>query len=181
MQLQREVLVVGSVNVDCTVNVKTLPKAGETIHGTDAVYLPGGKGGNQAVAVAQANSKVNFISEVGNDSHAEQALSSLKAFGVDTAGILRKPGPRGIQLDKGDLYPAFMAVSALAQLVGGELLSGQSPDGLLWAIGASSDSGVKILAANLKDQPAEIEIYIEVLDKTITALLPALSWQSLNL
>lgn len=95
MQLQREVLVVGSINVDCTVNVKTLPKAGETIHGTDAIYLPGGKGGNQAVAVAQANSKVNFISAVGNDAYAEQALSSLKAFGVETAGVLRKQVPTG--------------------------------------------------------------------------------------
>ncbi len=95
MHLQREVLVVGSINVDCTVNVKTLPKAGETIHGTDAVYLPGGKGGNQAVAVAQANSKVNFISAVGNDAYAEQALGSLKAFGVDTEGVLRKPVPTG--------------------------------------------------------------------------------------
>jgi ribokinase len=95
MQLQREVLVVGSVNVDCTVNVKTLPKAGETIHGTDAVYLPGGKGGNQAVAVAQAKSAVSFISGVGDDAYAEQALSSLKAFGVNTSGVLRKQGPTG--------------------------------------------------------------------------------------
>jgi hypothetical protein len=109
------------------------------------------------------------------------SAAAIGIIGVSSITYFEQQGPRGIQSAGGDAYPVSAAVKALAQLVGGELLSGQSPDGLLWAIGASSDSGVKILAANLKDQPAEINIYTEVLDKTITALLPALSWQSLTI
>ena len=109
------------------------------------------------------------------------SAAAIGIIGVSSITYFEQQGPRGIQSAEGDAYPVSAAVKALAQLVGGELLSGQSPDGLLWAIGANSDSGVKILAANLNDQPAELNIYIEVLDKTITALLPALSWQPLTL
>ena len=96
MELQREVLVVGSINIDCTINVKNLPNPGETIHGTDAIYLPGGKGGNQAVAAARSGSAVKMIGAVGKDGYADQALSSLEYFGVDTAGVLRKEVPTGV-------------------------------------------------------------------------------------
>jgi hypothetical protein len=109
------------------------------------------------------------------------SAAAIGITGVSSITYFEQHGPRGIQSAEGDAYPVSSAVKALSQLVGGELLSGQSPDGLLWAIGAISDSGVKILAANLKDQPAEINVYIEALDKTITALLPALSWQPLTL
>jgi ribokinase len=96
MALQKpSVLIVGSINVDCTVNVSQLPKPGETVHGTDAVYLPGGKGGNQAVAVAQAGSKAIMIGAVGSDTHGTHALESLKGYGVETAGVLEKPGATG--------------------------------------------------------------------------------------
>jgi ribokinase len=95
MALQNSVLIVGSINVDCTVNVKKLPKPGETVHGTDAVYLPGGKGGNQAVSVAVADTRAIMISAVGNDSYGKQALETLKGYGVDTAGVLEKGGATG--------------------------------------------------------------------------------------
>ena len=109
------------------------------------------------------------------------SAAAIGVAGVNSITFFEERGPRGIQSAEGDAYPAFSAVSALAQLVGGNLLTGESPDGLLWATGAISEFGVKIMAANLREQPAEIEIYIEVLDKTITALLPALSWQSLTI
>jgi ribokinase len=96
MQLQREVLVVGSINIDCTINVRNLPNPGETIHGTDAIYLPGGKGGNQAVAASRSNAAVKIIGAVGKDSHGDNALSSLEYFGVDTSLVLRKDVPTGV-------------------------------------------------------------------------------------
>jgi len=95
MALQKSVLVVGSINVDCTVNVSKLPKPGETVHGTDAVYLPGGKGGNQAVSVAKAGTRAVMISAVGKDSHGSQALKSLSSYGVETAGVMQKDGVTG--------------------------------------------------------------------------------------
>lgn len=95
MALQKSVFVVGSINVDCTVNVSQLPKPGETVHGTDAVYLPGGKGGNQAVSVAAAGTRAVMIGAVGNDPYGKQALETLKGHGVDTAGVLEKGGATG--------------------------------------------------------------------------------------
>jgi hypothetical protein len=109
------------------------------------------------------------------------SAAAIGVAGVNSITYFEQQGPRGIQSAEGDPFPVSLAVSALAQLVGGNLLTGESPDGLLWATGAISEFGVKIMAANLREQPAEIEIYIEVLDKTITALLPALSWQSLTI
>ena len=48
------VFVVGSLNIDQNVRVSSLPRAGETVRGSDATFSPGGKGGNQAVAAARA-------------------------------------------------------------------------------------------------------------------------------
>lgn len=96
MELQRQVFVVGSINIDCTINVRNLPNPGETIHGTDAIYLPGGKGGNQAVAASRSDSAVKMIGAVGKDGYGDQALSSLEYFGVDTSGVLRKDVPTGV-------------------------------------------------------------------------------------
>ena len=46
------VCVVGSVNMDLTFDVDTLPRPGETVLASSLTYAPGGKGGNQAVAAA---------------------------------------------------------------------------------------------------------------------------------
>ncbi len=95
MSAQRNVLIVGSINVDCTVKVNVLPLAGETIHGSEPFFLPGGKGGNQAVAVAVSGGKSIMIGAVGSDQHGTAALSSLTDFGVDVSCIVTKPGATG--------------------------------------------------------------------------------------
>jgi ribokinase len=84
---QQSVLVVGSINIDCTVAVKKLPMPRETIHGNDAIYRSGGKGGNQAVALVAANSAAIMIGAVGNDAQGVQAISSLQSHGVSTLGV----------------------------------------------------------------------------------------------
>ena len=52
-------------NIDQNIRVSTLPRAGETVRGSDATYSPGGKGGNQAVAAARAGAAVTFTGAVG--------------------------------------------------------------------------------------------------------------------
>ena len=47
------IVIVGSSNTDLVVRVDHFPKAGETIIGTDFMTAQGGKGANQAVAVAR--------------------------------------------------------------------------------------------------------------------------------
>ena len=45
--------VVGSINMDMTVTAERIPLKGETLKGEDIRYIPGGKGANQAVAMAK--------------------------------------------------------------------------------------------------------------------------------
>ena len=45
--------VVGSINTDMTVIAERIPLKGETLMGDSLSYIPGGKGANQAVAMAK--------------------------------------------------------------------------------------------------------------------------------
>ena len=60
--------VVGSINMDMTVKAERIPLKGETLKGEDLKYIPGGKGANQAVAVAKLGADVEMFGCVGNDS-----------------------------------------------------------------------------------------------------------------
>ncbi|MFM1984205.1 MAG: hypothetical protein RL723_640 [Actinomycetota bacterium] len=95
MSPQRKVLVVGSINVDCTVRVNELPKRGETIHGAEPLFLPGGKGGNQAISVVGNGAEAIMIGAVGLDDHGLNAMHSLKEAGVETQAISQKSGATG--------------------------------------------------------------------------------------
>jgi hypothetical protein len=107
------------------------------------------------------------------------SAAAIGVAGVNSITFFEERGPRGIQSDKGDPYPAFLAVSALAQLVGGELLSGNSPDGLVWAIGAKKANSTVALVANLSETPSTIELQVEDQIKKIE--LDSFSWASVNL
>ena len=50
--------VVGSINMDMTVTAERIPLKGETLKGEDIRYIPGGKGANQAVAMAKLGADV---------------------------------------------------------------------------------------------------------------------------
>lgn len=79
--------VFGSINVDIAVTVPRLPRAGETQLGGEATTSPGGKGANQAHAARLFGVDTQLFGGVGNDSFAEPALASLRAAGVDLAGV----------------------------------------------------------------------------------------------
>jgi len=89
------VCVVGSVNMDLTTQVHTLPRPGETVLASSLTYSPGGKGGNQAVAAARAGAQVQFVGAVGDDAAAEQLRAHLLANGVALNGTVTVPGPSG--------------------------------------------------------------------------------------
>ena len=57
---------------------KKIPIKGETVLGKDHLVGPGGKGSNQAIAAARLNGKVNFITKMGEDSHADMAFKIYK-------------------------------------------------------------------------------------------------------
>jgi ribokinase len=88
--------VIGSINMDIVNMVLHHPKPGETIHGLETVYTPGGKGANQAVAAAKHGAHVTMIGAVGDDLFANPLLLALSQAGVQTESVLRKDGASGL-------------------------------------------------------------------------------------
>jgi ribokinase len=77
------ILVVGSINMDLVVRAPHLPEPGETVLGEHFQHSAGGKGGNQAAAVARLGGRCRMIGRVGRDAFGEQLLEGLKAEGID--------------------------------------------------------------------------------------------------
>ena len=91
----KNVLVIGSINVDYVIHTERLPKLGETLTGSDFAMNFGGKGANQAVALAKTGCNVKMLGAVGNDLSGELAINNLKAFGIDTSDVLQVNAPTG--------------------------------------------------------------------------------------
>jgi ribokinase len=86
---QRSILVVGSLNMDQVVRVPHIPELGETLLGAGSLKLvPGGKGANQAVAMARLGAPVMMAGRVGRDPFGEQLMKSLHANQVNTSLIV---------------------------------------------------------------------------------------------
>lgn len=81
-RLPIDVAVIGSINADTTYSVHHLPVPGETILSSDRLDAPGGKGANQAVALAALGVGVHFVGAVGNDDHGRSLVQGLVARGV---------------------------------------------------------------------------------------------------
>ena len=87
------------------------------------------------------------------------SAAALSVAGVASLTFFEDWGPRGLIADTGTPRPAAAAVAALASLSGGRLLSGSSPDGLVWALGALGPSGTEtVLGANIGRASRVIEV-----------------------
>lgn len=73
-----------------------LPLPGETVRGTSYSQHNGGKGANQAVALARLGQNVAMVGCVGDDEDGTALVSALEASGVDTASISRSSSQTGI-------------------------------------------------------------------------------------
>ena len=93
--MSKNILVVGSINVDYVINTDRLPKLGETITGHGFSMNFGGKGANQAIALAKAGCNVKMLGAVGNDFSGELAVKNLADNGVDTASVQKTDKPTG--------------------------------------------------------------------------------------
>ena len=82
-----KVLVLGSINIDFVSFVSRYPKPGETLIGNDFGIFQGGKGANQAIALAKLDVPTLMLGKVGKDALNDFAFSSLKESGVDISGI----------------------------------------------------------------------------------------------
>ena len=91
-------MVVGSINIDLVVHTRHIPRPGETIMGQSFQTFFGGKGANQAVAIAKLGNSVSMIGKVGLDVFGDQLVAELKRAGVDERTVLRVQGPSGVAM-----------------------------------------------------------------------------------
>ena len=85
--MQAKVVVVGSLNMDLVARAQRLPRPGETLAGETFFTVPGGKGANQAVAVARLGGSVAMVGNVGDDAYGEQLRAALEVEGIDCEGV----------------------------------------------------------------------------------------------
>lgn len=87
-----DVVVVGHVGRDLVMQVDALPDPASGAAAVRRLEMPGGKGANQAVGLAQLGRRPFLIGAVGDDPVGRWLVRSLAADGVDTAGVTVREG-----------------------------------------------------------------------------------------
>ena len=96
-----KILVYGSLNIDLIFSVEHIAQPGETISSGSLEKSAGGKGANQAAALAKAGMEVYMAGKVGADGRF--LLELLESYGANTGKVAVYPGVTGqaiIQLDR---------------------------------------------------------------------------------
>ena len=96
MSAQKPIVVVGSINIDLVAIARRIPVVGETVIGSDFQIHPGGKGANQAVAIARLGYPVRLIGCLGSDRFGAELRTSLEEAGVDISGVSTSDGASGV-------------------------------------------------------------------------------------
>lgn len=84
LNINKKIIVVGSMNIDVTIGVDKIPIDGETLTANSVIELPGGKGANQAVGVGKLGGLVYLIGCIGNDDNGKRIYNSLINNSVKT-------------------------------------------------------------------------------------------------
>lgn len=169
------VIVFGSINMDLVTKTPRLPVPGETLLGHNFTTVPGGKGANQAVAVAHLGVPTSMVGRVGNDNFGHELINNLQAVGVDTHSVLLDhatvsgvaviavddtgenhiivvPGANG-QVDQTDVTRLENAISSVTSIL---LLQLEIPlSAVVAAAQTAQKAGVKVI---LDPAPAQIEL-----------------------
>lgn len=85
------IIVVGSINMDLVFRTHQLPRPGETRTGHSFQQVPGGKGANQAVAVARLGAQVSMVGRIGEDGFGRTLIEGLVEEGIDTKFVTVTP------------------------------------------------------------------------------------------
>ena len=97
----KKIVVLGSTNTDMVIAGKKIPVPGETISGGRFLMNPGGKGANQAVAVARLSARrgaCTFIAKVGDDLFGRETAQRMKKDAIDAKLIVDRKEPSGTAL-----------------------------------------------------------------------------------
>ncbi len=172
--------------MDFVISCPKLPRAGETIKGTEYAQFPGGKGANQAVAAAKLGGRVTILGAVGGDQFGSALLANMRSAGITVDSIDRRkrastgiafiivdrkgqnlipfvPGANG-ELDRSHVDSAVDVIKAADVF----LVQLECPAGTVeHAIRTASDSGVPVI---LNPAPA-ISVSEDIL-KRCTVVMP---------
>jgi ribokinase len=176
------VVVVGSANMDLIAKAPRLPQPGETVLGTDFAMVAGGKGANQAIAVARAGGSCTFLGAIGSDSFGVTLTARVGAAGVDTSLLRVVYGGSGVALvavnDAGEnaILVSPGANAAFTSLTDGELDAVRRADVLVaqleiplatvvQAARAAREAGTRVVlnAAPAEPLPAELAEVVDLL------------------
>ncbi|MDR7869556.1 MAG: ribokinase [Tissierellaceae bacterium] len=102
--MSASITVVGSINMDLVVRCDEIPSVGETLIGKELLQIPGGKGANQAVALAKLNNDVIFLGKIGRDNYGHELLQSMNRANINTTYIERENISTGIAIINVDKY-----------------------------------------------------------------------------
>ena len=84
----KKILLVGSANMDLSLNVYKVPERGETVLDDGGVaYTPGGKGANSAIALSKLGADCVFCTKLGADVHGQKLFNFYKECGINTSAI----------------------------------------------------------------------------------------------
>ncbi|MFC4855387.1 PfkB family carbohydrate kinase [Actinophytocola glycyrrhizae] len=92
MDAADQVLVVGQVARDLVLRVAEMPGERESARARQRLEMLGGKGANQAVALAQLGVPVALLGVVGDDPVADDLLARARGDGVDVSPVVRRAG-----------------------------------------------------------------------------------------
>ena len=84
---KHKIVIVGSINMDVTLNVTRLPHSGETVLASGQSSWPGGKGANQAIGVSRFGADAFMIGRLGNDLYGKQLFERLTREQVNMQGV----------------------------------------------------------------------------------------------
>ena len=89
----KKIVVLGSINMDLVSFCTQAPRGGETLFGNEFQQISGGKGANQAVAIAKLGGNITMLGKVGSDSMGASLLTTLAESGVDISHIEKVEKP----------------------------------------------------------------------------------------
>ncbi|GIJ44872.1 ribokinase [Virgisporangium aliadipatigenens] len=122
-------VVFGQLARDLVLCAPEIPDAGSSVDVRERVEELGGKGANQAVALAQLGARPSLVAVAGDDDVGDALLARAASDGIDVSGVVRRPGPTGliveVLLPSGD-YRYFEHLGERVQLHTSDVTSSAS-------------------------------------------------------
>lgn len=165
----RDIVVVGSLNLDVSVQATRIPRPGETVRAAGLSIGPGGKGLNQAIAASRLGARVHMVGQLGDDRFAEIPEAALRDAGVDSSYVRRLPGRHtGTALIVVDQTSGENAIAVAAGAN-----RALSPQHVQDAVAAFRGSGVLMVQLELPLETVETALDLAKENALVTLLDPA--------